>query len=180
MAHSELPGIESALCAKLLGVWLQNDFSIRKHVNYIMHICNQRSYLLTQLKKQGLPMTQLQYVFDAILISRVLYAAPAWRGYLNAGEMASLQQLFAKGKRWNIVAGNYDIDVLLDNCDRTLFRSSLYITHCLHHLVPDERDHTHAITLRPRGHNYKLPRFKFFHARDSFINRSLYKYVKSY
>ena len=37
------------LFAKLLGVWLQNDFSMRKHVDYIMHICNQRSYLLTQL-----------------------------------------------------------------------------------------------------------------------------------
>ena len=145
-----------------------------------MHICNQRSYLLTQLKRQGLPMAQLQSVFDAIVLSRVLYAAPTWRGYLSAEEMASLQQLFAKATRWNIVARNYDIDVLLDNCDRTLFRSSLYITHCLHHLFPDERDHTHAMTLRPRGHNYSLPRFKFRHARNSFINHSLYKYVKLY
>ena len=67
-------------------------------------------------------MAQLQSVFDAIVLLRVLYAAPAWGGYLSAGEMASLQQLFAKTKRWNIVASNYDIDVLLDNCDRTLFR----------------------------------------------------------
>ena len=40
---------------------------------------------------------------------------------------------------------DYDIDVLLDNCDQTLFRSSLYITHCLHHLLSDKRDHTHAM-----------------------------------
>ena len=88
--------------------------------------------MLTQLKRQGLPIVQLQSVFDAIVLYRVLYAAPAWRGYLSAGEMASLQQLFAKlkAKRWKIVASNYDIDVLLDNCDRTLFTSSLYITHC--------------------------------------------------
>ena len=72
-------------------------------------------------------MAQLQSVFDAIVLSRVLYAASAWRGYLSAGEMASVQQLFAKAKRWNIVASNYDIDVPLDNYDRTLFRSSLYI-----------------------------------------------------
>ena len=94
--------------------------------------------------------------------------------------MTSLQQLFAKAKSWNIVASNYDIDVLWDNCDRILFRTSLYITHCLHHLLPDKRDHTHAMTLRPRGHNYSLPRFKFLIARNSFINRSLNKYVKSY
>ena len=88
-----------------------------------MHICNQRSYLFTQLKRQGLPMAHLQSVFDAIVISRVLYgvyAAPAWRGCLSAGEMVSLQQLFAKAKRWSIVASNYDIDVLLDNYDRIL------------------------------------------------------------
>ena len=77
-----LPGIERVFCAKLLGV----GYNMRRHVDYIMHICNQRSYLLTQLKRQDLP--QLQSVFDAIVLSRVLYAAPAWIGYLSAGEMA--------------------------------------------------------------------------------------------
>ena len=106
-------------------------------------------YLLTQLKMQGLPMAQLQSVFDAVKLSRVLYAASAWRGYLSAREFTSLQQLFAKAKRWNIVAINYHIDGLLDNCNRTLFRSSLYIAQCLHHLLPDKRDHTYSMTLRP-------------------------------
>ena len=59
-------------------------------MDYIMHICNQRSYLLIRLKRQGLSMAQLQSVFDSIVFSRVLYAAPTWRGYLTAGEMASL------------------------------------------------------------------------------------------
>ena len=104
-------------------------------------------------------------VFDAVELSRVLYAALAWKGYLSAGEMASLQQLFA-----TTVASNYDIEVILDNCDRKLFRSSLYIPPCLHHLLPDKRDHKPAMILRPRGHNNLLPRFKFLHARNSFIN----------
>ena len=64
-----------------------------------MHICNQRSYLLTQLKRQGLPMAQFQSVFDAIVLYRVLYVAPAWKGCLSAAEIASLQQLFVKAKR---------------------------------------------------------------------------------
>ena len=49
-------------------------------------------YLLTQLKMQVLPMAQLQSVFDAVILSRVFYAASAWRGYLSAGEITSLQQ----------------------------------------------------------------------------------------
>ena len=39
--------------------------------------------LLAQLKGQGLPQMQLQSVFDAIILARVQYASPAWRGYLN-------------------------------------------------------------------------------------------------
>ena len=100
------------------------------------------------------------------MLSRLLYAAPAWIGYRSVGEMASLQQLFAKAKRWNNVASNYDIDVLLDNCDRTLIRSSLYITHCLHQSLPDKRDQMHAMTLRPRGHNFSLYLFKYLHAKS--------------
>ena len=52
---TELPGIERVLCAKLFGVWLQADMGMKKHVDDIVHICSQRTYLLTQLKLQGLP-----------------------------------------------------------------------------------------------------------------------------
>ena len=74
-------------------------------------------------------MAQLQSVFDAIVLSLVLYAAPALRGYLSAGEMARLQQLFAKAKRLNIVASKYDIDVLLDKIVIEDFSYYLCILH---------------------------------------------------
>ena len=48
----ELPGIVRVICAKL-GVWLQDDLGTRRHTEYIMHICNQRAYLLTQLNDKG-------------------------------------------------------------------------------------------------------------------------------
>ena len=136
--------------------------------------CNQRTYLLRQLKRQGLSLEQLQSVFDAIILSRVLYAAPAWRGYLSAADTECLQQLFVKCKRWNIVSNVYNIDVIFDNCDQTLFRSSLNSNHCLYHLYSDKRENTHNMTLKPRGHIFSLPRFKYQQARNSFVNRSLY------
>ena len=86
-------------CAKLLGVWMQADMGRRKRVDCILHICNQRTYGLTQLKRQGLPQTKLQSVCDAIILARVLCAAPAWRGYWNAADINSLQQLFVTAKR---------------------------------------------------------------------------------
>ena len=73
----------------------------------------QRTYLLTQLKKQGLPQTQLQSVFDAIILARVLYASPAWQGYWSAANIDSLQQLFIIAKQWKIVLDKYDVSQLL-------------------------------------------------------------------
>ena len=52
-----------------------------------MLLCNQCIYLVTQLKRKGLLQEQLQNVFDAIIVSRLLYAAPAWRGYLSSAEI---------------------------------------------------------------------------------------------
>ena len=91
---SELPGIEIVLCAKLLGVWLQADMGMKKHIEYIVHICNQRTYLLRQLKRQGLPPAQLKNVFDTIILARVLYALPEWRDYMNASDINSLSSYF--------------------------------------------------------------------------------------
>ena len=171
---SVLPGIERVLCAQLLGVWLQVDMGMRKHVAYILHIGNQRKYLLTQLKSQGGPPTQLQNMFDAIILVRVLYASPAWRGYLSAANIDSLQQLFIKTKQWQIVTDKYDVAQLFDKGEMALFKSSLNANHCLRHLYPDKRHHLHSMTLRPRGHNFTLPKCRLQCTRNSFINRILF------
>ena len=124
---------------------------MRKHIDYILHIC----------------------VFDAIILARVLYASPAWRGYLNAANFDILQQLFVKAKRWQIVSVNYDVSHFFFNCDIALFKSSLNVDHCLCHLYPDKRYHVHSMTLRPRGHNFSLPKCRLQSTSNSFINRIL-------
>ena len=82
---------------------MQDDTSFTKHVDYITHICNQRLYLLNQLKKQRLPRAELQRVFVAIVLSRLLYAPPAWNEYATASNMKSLKKVLIKAKRWQIV-----------------------------------------------------------------------------
>ena len=121
----------------LLGVWLQACMGMKKHVEYNVHICNQHTYLLTQLKRQGLPPAQLQNVFHTIITYsiRVLYALPAWRGYMNAYDIYSLQQLFLKAKLWQLKTTNYDVTKLFENCDVVLFKSSIKINNCLRHYI---------------------------------------------
>ena len=63
---TEINDIKKISVVKLLGFWLQDDMRFTKHVDYITHICNQRLYLLNQLKKQSLPLAESQSVFVAM------------------------------------------------------------------------------------------------------------------
>jgi len=48
------------------------------HVQYMISQCSQREYLLKMLKHQGMPKQHLAVVTQSIIISRILYALPAW------------------------------------------------------------------------------------------------------
>ena len=46
-------------------------------------VCSQRYYLLQQMRKPGLDVGCLQVVLQSIVISKVMYALPAWGGYVS-------------------------------------------------------------------------------------------------
>ena len=109
---------------KLLRVWLQDDMGVSKHVDYVTRICNKRLYLLNQIKKQGLTKAELLSVFEAIALTRILYASPAWSGYASANNIDSLQRDLIKAKRWRIVDKDYQLVDLFQDCDRALFSAA--------------------------------------------------------
>ena len=70
---AELSGIERVMFAKMLGVWLQDDIGFRKHIDYVMHICNQRTYLLTQLKSKDYRLFKCKKCLSNYFSSSILY-----------------------------------------------------------------------------------------------------------
>ena len=67
----------------LLGTVISSSLSvIRDHVDYILTVSSQRLYLLNKLKHAGLNLKALTVMFQAIVVSRVSYALPAWYGHL--------------------------------------------------------------------------------------------------
>ena len=97
---------------------MQKDLGMKGHVSNLMLLSNQRTFLTTELKRQGLPQEQLQNVLDAIIVSRLHYAATAWRGYLSSAEIDCLQSVLDKDKRWKLTCHEYIVVDLLDKCDR--------------------------------------------------------------
>ena len=75
--------IEQLNCCKLLGVFFQANLKGDSHVDYFLSQCSQRIYLLKLLRHQAMPSDQLSTVAQAIVVSRILYALPAWGGFLS-------------------------------------------------------------------------------------------------
>jgi len=65
-------------------------------------VCSQRYYLLQQMRKQGLDASFLQVVLQSIVISKVLYALPAWGGYVSREKTSVVMTKCCK-KRYDMV-----------------------------------------------------------------------------
>ena len=52
-------------------------------MQYILSQCAQRMYILKLLRSQGMPIAQLSTVAYSLIIGRILYALPAWGGFIS-------------------------------------------------------------------------------------------------
>ena len=94
-----LPDIERVNGLKLLGVFVNANCKFDEHVNKMLCLCSQRMYLLKQLKSQGLGIKQLHIVFNALIVSRVLYALPAWGGFLSSDLLNKIVSILRKAHK---------------------------------------------------------------------------------
>jgi hypothetical protein len=172
-----LANVERVTSAKLLGIQLRHDLSFDDHISSVVAVCNQRLYLLTQLKKQGLNMTARDIVFKSIIINKIMYAMPAIYGYLTAKNKRKLSSIFDKALRWDITGFNYDFEILTETAQITLFRHSKSESHSLNHLYTRKEPNINSMLLRPRGHCFLVPPMRSnFNSRD-FVYRSVLNYL---
>jgi len=170
-----LPGIERVFSDKILGVTFTATLSPEQHINNIIAICNQRLYLLSQLKQQNLSEQALDLIFHALIISKITYALPAFAGHISTAERNRINKFFRKAYRRHLVTQIFDIDTLIETTDSRLFRSITYPDHCLNYLLPSKRNYT--MQLRPKGHNFTLPHIHTTLLKNSFINRCIFGIV---
>jgi len=67
-------GIKQVSSAKLLGVYIQENFSCDRpiHFKHIVTVSSQRLHILKALKRQGLSLELLHCVFHAIIVNKIM------------------------------------------------------------------------------------------------------------
>jgi hypothetical protein len=110
---------------KLLGVILCECLHFASHVNYILKMCSQRSFLRRKLRDQGISAKQLNIVFDAIILSRIVYGVCAWSGFLSVELIGRIDAFLRRMFRYGFCKHFITIRDVSDNCDDALFKTTL-------------------------------------------------------
>ena len=80
------------------------------------------------MRKAGIPASNVLRVnvLNANVMSRITYAADAWRGFSSSPECNSRQIFLNKVKRWGITTEDTSIADVFDAVDSNLFKKSQY------------------------------------------------------
>jgi len=131
-------------------------------------------YLLKLLRHQGLPDAQLSVIANAV-ISRLLYAVPAWAGFLSVELVNRINAFFRRLQRFGYLQCRMTAAELMNKSDHDLLCKLYAPTHALNHLLPPARNRA---SLRTRGHSYQLPEYSTDLHNKSFLIRCLRSFVK--
>jgi len=93
--------------------------------------------------------------------NRLTYALPAYAGQLTADDKNRISALSRKAMRRGLTFTAFDIDALIGNSDRKLFRQATQPGHCLHHILPPKTSTYSSYQPRKRQHPYLLPTVQY-------------------
>ena len=82
---------------KILGITITNHLSVGDHVRNVISKCAQSLYALKLLRNHGMCDVSLRHVYKVVILSKLLYASPAWWEFTSAA--ADKQRLEASLRR---------------------------------------------------------------------------------
>lgn len=170
-----LTNIQRVTFIKLLGINFAHNINFANHVRDVLSICSQRMFLLKSFKVKGLNSDCLQIIFHSLILSRILYALPAWGGHVSGSEIQKIDSLLKKCKKYGYTTVAYKFEDILTDADDRLFNLAKRANHPLNSLLPPLKEDTRA--LRPKGHNFSLPNIKYETYKCSFVIRSLFNFL---
>lgn len=170
-----LPDIELVDEAKLLGIVVTNNLHFDNHINFILKTCNQRSYLVRKFRDQGLSTEQLTMAFEALILSRLMYASQSWAGFLTQDLVGRIDAFLRRMYSYGLCQKHYSFKELSCLRDLALFNSVTKSHNCIHHLLPATKKNTES--LRLRGHSFLLPKCVHNLFKNSFLIRCLYNFI---
>jgi len=174
---SPLPDITRDTSLKILGVTITGNLSASDHIRGVVSDCSQTLYALRVLRSHGLCDAGLHAVFRSVVVAKILYASPAWSGFVTATDRQRVDAFLRRSKRCGFCPPDLpSFDELLEDTDDKLFKKiNNNVEHLLHSLLPPPAVAADHYELRQRVHSRSLPTRTGRLTDSNFINRLLFK-----
>ena len=91
-------GIERVTSMKKLGVTIQSNLSMKDHVDKLMTKSSNMIYAMNILRNHGMQGTELQQVYNSKILSRIMYASPAWYGMASKEDIKRINAFLDRSK----------------------------------------------------------------------------------
>ena len=168
-----LPSITRVNSMVVLGVTLSNNLKMDKHISEKIKNGGKSLFALKTLKAHGMPPNELQEIFRATALGSLLYAAPAWWGFISAEDLTRLESYLKRSKKAAFYpsAGQTITDIV------TATEATLFVkvfsnpSHVLYPLLPQLSNHPY--NLRPRTHPFTIPQKSNSLVEKNYLNRLL-------
>ena len=98
----------------------------------------------------------LRHVYKVVILSKLLYAFPAWWGFTSAADKQRLEASLRRAVRYGLhsVDDPFFPQLVGDMNDNLFAKIQHNPHHVLYKLLPEKADHTY--NLRPRSHFFSL------------------------
>ena len=172
----EYPGIQRVDMINILGIRLNDRLGFGPHIEYITSRAKQSMYAIRFLTAHGLRGDKLHEVVRATTLARLLYASPAWSGFVNAEQKSRINSIIKKLVRCRFLpSSQLTFEDLSNEADKRLFAVILRNpSHVLYNFLPPVKNNSY--NLRVRAHNRILPECYTLEKRG-FILRMIYNLV---
>src|SRR5688572_27464359 len=166
-------GLARVTSMVILGVTISDDLRFNNHVQRLCCQARQSFYALRTLVAYGLRGLHLYDVVRATTLARMLYASPAWWGFVGQRDKDRFEVLMRRLIRYHYLPGDsLSFEQLCIKADCRLFSSILVDNgHVLHELLPPIK--TSKYSLRPRAHDRIIP------PADNLMRKGRYMYIRS-
>ena len=126
-------------------------------LNIITTRAKQSMYAIRFLTAHGLRGDKLHEVVRATTLARLLYASPAWSGFVNAEQKSRINSIIKKLVRCRFLpSSQLTFEDLSNDADKRLFAVILRNpSHVLYNFLPPVKNNSY--NLRVRAHNRILP-----------------------
>ena len=137
---------------------MSTNFSFTSHINNIINSCASNLFALYCLRSKGLANELIHVVFQATILSRLLYASPFWWGHLAAHDKDRLEAFLRRARKAGFYLNDKTFEELCASADQKLFNSIICNSnHMLSPLLPSLNHHVHSTRRNTSNRTFQLP-----------------------